>query len=92
MRLIAYHIAPILNRDWLLGDVCIITFPINMFSCGRVLINFANLVILQLINAYIMHMSSTGMFSEGTLTTSWRTKWLVDFKAKGKPSYSPHND
>jgi hypothetical protein len=94
LRLTAYHIAPILRHEWLTGDVCIINAfqLIIMFSYIRVLFNFSNLVTLQVINAYILHLSFSGMFPDRILTTSWRTQWLIEFKAKGKVCYSPYND
>jgi hypothetical protein len=94
LRLTAYHIVPILRHEWLTGDVCIINdFQlIIIFSYIRVLINFSNLVTLQVMNAYILHLSFSGMFPDRILTISWRTQWLIEFKAKGKACYSPYND
>jgi hypothetical protein len=72
LRLTAYHIAPILCHAWLTGDVCIINAfqLIIMFSYIRVLINFSNLVTVQVMNAYILHLSFIGMFPDRILTTS----------------------
>jgi hypothetical protein len=89
--LTASYLAPIINHDWPMGDVrtilSLFLIP-NVFYNNYLLINFTFLLILQVINAYIRHLSRR-VPNDRVLGSTWRALWLIQGKSRGKEYHPP---
>jgi hypothetical protein len=89
--LTASQLAPIIKHDWLMGDVRAILSLLlitNIFYSNYLLINFRFLLILQVINAYVRHLSRR-VPNDRVVGSTWRALWLIQGKSRGKDCHPP---